>query len=143
MYRFVPALCAAAAFAAFPNVSFAQVNSTLPPVVVQAEKPHPARVAQPGPSRASRAAPRSRQPQQPVAASDPSGPAPSLTVANTQQAAKNIEQTPGAVAVVPDTAYKNAPAQTIKDILDYVPGVFAKPKWGDDHRLSIRGSGFS
>jgi iron complex outermembrane receptor protein len=142
MYRIVPALCAAAAFAAFSTVSFAQVT-TLPRIVVQAEKPRPARVARPASSRTSRGAPRSRQPQQPVAASGASGPAPSLTVPNTRQAAKNIEQTPGAVAVVPDTAYKNAPAQTIKDILEYVPGVFAQPKWGDDTRLSIRGSGLS
>ena len=28
-------------------------------------------------------------------------------------------------------------ANTIKDVLDYVPGVFAQPKWGEDTRLSI------
>ncbi len=28
-------------------------------------------------------------------------------------------------------------------MLDYVPGVFVQPKWGDDTRLSIRGSGLS
>ncbi len=28
-------------------------------------------------------------------------------------------------------------------MLDYVPGVFAQPKWGEDTRLSIRGSGLS
>ena len=45
---------------------------------------------------------------------------------------------------MPDTAYKNStPSATIKDVLDYVPGVFAQPKWGDDTRLSIRGSGLS
>ena len=31
----------------------------------------------------------------------------------------------------------------MKDALDYVPGVFVQPKWGDDSRLSIRGSGLS
>ena len=31
----------------------------------------------------------------------------------------------------------------MKDALDYVPGVFVQPKWGDDLRLSIRGSGLS
>ena len=41
-------------------------------------------------------------------------------------------------------AYRNSTvANTIKDVLDYVPGVFAQPKWGDDTRLSIRGSGLS
>ena len=44
-----------------------------------------------------------------------------LAVLGVQQALKKINQTPGAVALVPDTAYKNSPAQTIKDILDYVP----------------------
>ncbi len=67
----------------------------------------------------------------------------SLTAPNTETARRIIEQTPGAVEVVPDTAFKNAPAQTIKDIVDYTPGVWAQPKWGDDTRLSIRGSGLS
>ncbi len=67
----------------------------------------------------------------------------SLTVPNTEQARRAIERTPGAVEVVPDTAFKNSPAATIKDIVDYVPGVWAQPKWGDDTRLSIRGSGLS
>lgn len=45
---------------------------------------------------------------------------------------------------MPAEAYRNSTvANTIKDILDYVPGVFAQPKWGDDTRLSIRGSGLS
>jgi iron complex outermembrane receptor protein len=67
----------------------------------------------------------------------------SLTAPNTEQARTAIERTPGAVEVVPDTAFKNAPAATVKDMVDYVPGVFAQPKWGDDTRLSIRGSGLS
>src|SRR5439155_9335072 len=55
-----------------------------------------------------------------------------------------INHTPGGVALVPAAAYKNSTvANTIKDILDYVPGVFAQPKWGDDTRLSIRGSSLS
>jgi iron complex outermembrane receptor protein len=64
-------------------------------------------------------------------------------VPNTDQARRDINRTPGAVEIVPDTAFKNAPAATIKDIVDYVPGVWAQPKWGDDTRLSIRGSGLS
>lgn len=67
----------------------------------------------------------------------------SLTVPNTEAARQIIEQTPGAGAVVPDTAFKNSQAQTIKDIVDFTPGVWAQPKWGDDTRLSIRGSGLS
>lgn len=68
----------------------------------------------------------------------------SLTVPTTGQARREIYQTPGAVAVVSDKDYKIAtPAVTIKDALDYVPGVFVQPKWGEDSRLSIRGSGLS
>jgi iron complex outermembrane receptor protein len=67
-----------------------------------------------------------------------------LAVLSAQQALTEINNTPGGVAIVPAAAYKNSTvANTIKDILDYVPGVFAQPKWGDDTRLSIRGSGLS
>jgi iron complex outermembrane receptor protein len=44
---------------------------------------------------------------------------------------------------VPDTAWADTPAATLKDVLDYTPGVFVQPKWGEDSRLSIRGSGLS
>lgn len=67
----------------------------------------------------------------------------SLVSPNTETARREIEQTPGSVEVVPDTAFKNSQAQTIKDIVDFTPGVWAQPKWGDDARLSIRGSGLS
>ena len=67
-----------------------------------------------------------------------------LGVLSVQQAIAEINQTPGGVALVPAAAYRNSTvANTIKDILDYVPGVFAQPKWGEDSRLSIRGSGLS
>lgn len=68
----------------------------------------------------------------------------SLTVPTTAEATAEIERTPGAVEVVPGSAYQaSTPAATLKDALDYVPGVFVQPKWGDDSRLSIRGSGLS
>jgi iron complex outermembrane receptor protein len=68
----------------------------------------------------------------------------SLSVPNTAEARAEIERTPGGVELVPDTAYKpSTPAATLKDALDYVPGVFVQPKWGEDSRLSIRGSGLS
>lgn len=57
---------------------------------------------------------------------------------------EEIGKTPGAVEVIDAETYKNStPASTIKDVLDYTPGVFVQPKWGDDTRLSIRGSGLS
>lgn len=64
--------------------------------------------------------------------------APSITEAKTQ-----IEQTPGGVELVPDTVWANTQAATVKDMLDFTPGVFVQPKWGEDSRLSIRGSGLS
>ena len=68
----------------------------------------------------------------------------SLTVPTTAQVQADLARVPGSVVVVPDTAYKTStPAATIKDVLDYVPGVFVQPKWGEDTRLSIRGSGLS
>ena len=71
-------------------------------------------------------------------------PSASLTVLSTGQAQAELARTPGSVVVVPDSAYKaSTPATTIKDVLDYVPGVFVQPKWGEDSRLSIRGSGLS
>src|SRR5690606_8425947 len=67
----------------------------------------------------------------------------SLTAADTARAIAELERTPGAVGVVSDTQFKNTAASTVKDVLGYVPGVFAQPKWGEDTRLSIRGSGLS
>ena len=58
----------------------------------------------------------------------------SLTVPDTAQATADIERTPGGVEVVPDTAFKAGPAQTVKDVLGWVPGVFAQPRYGDDAR---------
>lgn len=66
-----------------------------------------------------------------------------LTVPDTAQARKNIQRTPGAVEIVPDTAFKDGPAQNVTDILGWVPGVFAQTRYGDDARISIRGSGLS
>lgn len=152
MSRSLPALCAAAALAAMPDLSFAQQATSssstapLPPVVVDAAKPRTVRASRPAAERASarsRTARSARQPQQPAVPTAPAGPAPSLVVPTTQAATAAIERTPGGVALVPDTAFKTAPAQTLKDIVDYTPGVLAQPKWGDDTRLSIRGSGLS
>jgi iron complex outermembrane receptor protein len=67
-----------------------------------------------------------------------------LTVPNTAQATTNIQRTPGGVEVVPDTAFKNGPADTLKDVLAFVPGVFSsEARYGDDIRVSIRGSALS
>lgn len=95
------------------------------------------------------ASPISPQPQASSAPAPAGLPAPgtrsgSLSVPTTAEATADIELTPGAVEVVPDKAYKaSTPAVTIKDALDYVPGVWVQPKWGEDSRISIRGSSLS
>lgn len=67
----------------------------------------------------------------------------SLTVPSAGAAREEIRQTPGAVDVVPAEQWEKTEARTLKDVLDFTPGVFAQPKWGEDTRLSIRGSGLS
>ncbi|WP_245296971.1 MULTISPECIES: TonB-dependent receptor [Rhodomicrobium] len=68
----------------------------------------------------------------------------SLTVPTLEEARRELSLVPGAVSVVSGADYREATsAKTIKDALDYVPGVFVQPKWGDDSRLSIRGSSLS
>ncbi len=135
--------------AAFISPASAQSTSqsTLPSVTVDA--PQPRRDASVRPQRrAVRSAPArtARLPAAPVQAAngEGGGARAALAVLSAQQALKEINNTPGGVALVPAAAYRNSTvANTIKDILDYVPGVFAQPKWGDDTRLSIRGSGLS
>jgi iron complex outermembrane receptor protein len=139
-------LASVAAFVSTPcALAQSAPQSTLPAVTVDAPKPKPAAAARP-----QRSPPRSvtRAASRPALATLPTvevnAQPGALTVLSVQQALKDIQQTPGGVALVPAEAYKNSTvANTIKDILEYVPGVFAQPKWGDDTRLSIRGSGLS
>jgi iron complex outermembrane receptor protein len=134
---------------------------SLPPIVVEGAPANPAPKAAPkaktaaakrragqGPRPPSPPVPVESAPPQPVepAVLDPTAPLPggSLTVPTTSQAQANFSRIPGTALVVPDTAYKyTTPAVTVRDVLEYVPGIVAQPKWGDDTRLSIRGSGLS
>jgi iron complex outermembrane receptor protein len=68
---------------------------------------------------------------------------PSLTVpslaARKEQIAKSI---PGGAGVVDAEDYKRGRASTLKDALDFAPGVFVQERFGaEEARLSIRGSG--
>ncbi|MGE3066348.1 MAG: TonB-dependent receptor family protein [Hyphomicrobiaceae bacterium] len=116
------------------NGVYAQSGGTqLPPVIIQSPSP-------PTPSSpAAQAASASAGTLDDV---DPTAGV-TLTVPTTAEAQALLARVPGSVVVVPDTAYRTTPAANIKDVLDYVPGVFAQPKWGEDTRLSIRGSGLS
>ncbi len=75
----------------------------------------------------------------------PSAAAPerSLTIPTVSEARKEIQQTPGAVAIVTSEELRDRNTSTVKDMFEFVPGVWAQPKWGEDARLSIRGSGLS
>lgn len=125
--------------------ALAQDPAPLPELKVEARRAAPAPRARvtatprrTTPARVSRPASAAPRP----VASAPAAPA-SLTTPNLQAARAQAARIPGAVSVVSDTAFKQRQAITTKDVLDYVPGVFAQPKWGDDTRLSIRGSGLS
>lgn len=61
----------------------------------------------------------------------------------TATATQEVNRTAGGVEVVSDSEFKNTPVQNVKDILGYVPGVIVQPRFGDDARVSIRGSGLS
>lgn len=68
----------------------------------------------------------------------------SLITPSTEVATAQINRIPGGVEVVSDMEYKNGVANTIKDALDYVPGVFTSgARYAGDGRISIRGSGLA
>ena len=48
---------------------------------------------------------------------------------------------PGNVSVVPAEAFADRYAVTFRDTLQFTPGVIAQPRFGEEVRLSIRGSG--
>ena len=50
---------------------------------------------------------------------------------------------PGGAAFVPAESFKEGHAVTLKDMLGKTPGVYAQPRYGEEVRLSIRGSGLS
>lgn len=138
-------LASAAAIVSVSAAAQTSPQSTLPAITVDAPQQKRAAAARPARRSGARAARVSRisNPAAAAVANDQAR-GPALTVLTVQQALRDIQQTPGGVAIVPAEAYRNSTvANTIKDVLDYVPGVFAQPKWGDDTRLSIRGSGLS
>lgn len=71
------------------------------------------------------------------------GTMPSLTVPTVEGARDEINRTPGGVDLVPAEDFREQRVLTPKDMLEYVPGVFAQPDYGEASRLSIRGSGLA
>jgi iron complex outermembrane receptor protein len=132
------AICALSTAAAIlPQIAVAQ-NSTLPPITVESAPRGPAARPQAAPSQAGPASGAPAEPNQGVSSANQS-----LTVPTTEQARQELNQSLGAVAIVPSESLRDRNVSTVKDILEFVPGVWAQPKWGEDTRLSIRGSGLS
>lgn len=68
----------------------------------------------------------------------------SLTVPTNREAEQRLQLSPGANSVVPASEFLERPATlSLRDMLEWTPGVFAQPKFGEDSRLSIRGSGLA
>ena len=132
---------------AVPTVCRTVEAQSLPPVVVESNKKQPKaapKAATKAPTTAPAAQP-AAAPTGQLLALDPAATPPggSLTVPTTAQAEAMLSRIPGSVVVGPDTVFRNSPANTVKDVLGWVPGVIVQPRWGPDGRLSIRGSGLS
>lgn len=65
----------------------------------------------------------------------------SLEAQLVKDARAEIQRTPGGVALVGREAFEDRYALTFRDTLGTVPGVFAQPRFAEEVRLSIRGSG--
>jgi iron complex outermembrane receptor protein len=67
-----------------------------------------------------------------------------LTVESNEAARIRLWSSPGANTLVPAAEFQQRPgATTVRDIFEFTPGIFAQPKWGEDARFSIRGSGLA
>lgn len=66
-----------------------------------------------------------------------------LTVPSLYEIERQIRHVPGGADVVPAEKYKDGYALSVADVLKETPGVFAQQRWGEESRLSIRGSGLS
>ena len=66
----------------------------------------------------------------------------SLTVPSLEEASAALNTQPGGTAIIDAEGYKRGRATTLKDALDFAPGVFIQPRFGaEESRISIRGSG--
>jgi iron complex outermembrane receptor protein len=59
------------------------------------------------------------------------------------EAEADADRRPGGTDIVPATDYENRVAVSLRDALAFSPGVYAQPRFGQEVRLSIRGSGLS
>ena len=64
-----------------------------------------------------------------------------LTVPNNFEATKIIQRTPGGVYVVGAERFEDKFSLNFQDTVSHVPGVYATKRFGEEVRISIRGSG--
>ena len=70
------------------------------------------------------------------------GEAYSLTAPSIEVMGRELNRVSGATTLIDAETIKNGRANTLKDALDYAPGVFVQPRFGaEEARISIRGSG--
>lgn len=65
----------------------------------------------------------------------------SLTVPSVKVQEAQLKKTAGSVAFVDSEKYKDRYANTLKDVLQDTPGIFAQERYGQEIRISVRGSG--
>lgn len=67
---------------------------------------------------------------------------PTLTVPSPTQALRTLREVAGGTNFIAAEEYREGRASTLRDILDFQPGVIAQPRFGaEEARISIRGSG--
>lgn len=67
----------------------------------------------------------------------------SLTAPSVEEARRLIQRTPGGVDLVASERFQSRYALNMQDMLAHVPGVYARQRFAEEVRLSIRGSGLS
>ena len=67
----------------------------------------------------------------------------SLTVPSVEQQRKQVELTPAAAHFIEAEEFRNRRAFTLRDVLAETPGVFVQERYGQELRLSVRGSGIA
>lgn len=114
------ATAAAALFSAFPAFADEAPAVALMPITVQGDQPTPlegldARNAKPG----------------------------TLTSPGVKDMQRELARMPGAVGIVPADTFKDKYAANLEDTFTFSPGIFARKRYGQEVRLSIRGAGLS
>lgn len=67
----------------------------------------------------------------------------SLTVPGVDQQREILDETVGSVGFVDSESYKGRYSNTLREVLDNSPGVYVQNRYGQEMRISIRGSGIA